>query len=223
MVRDCDIDPDRLLPVRECMQTYGQDHLSPEGEWPWNVVSKRAVAYSCGAIAREGAAVEHDHHPDELALCRRLSAEAARLMAGVDVGMGNEGSCPFRPFFVTANDGGKSPRKVTESVVRRAFGGTIYPGAEILVEPLRERGRWWASVLHWYSDNENPEEDLRPWRELMRWFHSREDLRAPSLVMVGDRPREPGGVMPGSVFPRLAVGLTPAGSLVGIGGWTVHT
>lgn len=220
----CRLDPERLAAVRECMETYGQDHLFPDGEWPWNVICKHAVAYSCGAIARAGAAVEHNHQPDELARCRRLASEAARIMAGVDVGMGNEGNCEFSPFFVAANARPKPPRKVTEAVIRRAFGGTIYPHARIVIEPLRERGRWWSSVLHWYSDNDDPEADLRPWRELIRWFHSQEGLLVPSLVMIGDRePREPGGVQPGSVFPRLAVGLTTAGSVVGIGGWTVHT
>jgi hypothetical protein len=223
MIRDCRIDPERLAPVRECMETYGQDHLDPDGEWPWNVISKRAVAYSCGAIARAGAAVEHCHQPDELERCRRLAGEAARFMAGVDVGMGNEGSCEFSPFFVTANVDQNAPRRLTEAVVRGAFGGTISPSAQIVIEPLWEQGQWWSSVLHWYGDNDDPEAELRPWRELIRWFRSRDDLLAPSFVMIGDRPRRRGAEQPGSVFPRLALGLTQAGSLVGICGWTVHT
>jgi hypothetical protein len=205
------------------METYGQDDQDPDSEWPWNVLSTKAVAYSCGAIARQGAEFEHCHQPEELALCRRLSGEAARIMAGIDVGMGNEGSCAFRPFFVAANIGHKAPREVTEADLRRAFGGTIYPPTHIVIEPLRERGRWWASVLDWYGDNEDPEEDLRPWRELIRWFHSCADLLAPSFVLIGDRPRKPEDEQPGCVFPRLALGITPAGSLVGTGGWTVHT
>jgi hypothetical protein len=223
MIRECPIDPERLAPLRECMETYGQDHLDPDGEWPWNVISGRAVAYSCGAIARTGAEVEHCHQPDEVERCRRLSGEAARAMAGIDVGMGSEGTCEFAPFFIAANVGRKAPRKVTEAVIRGAFGGTIYPPAQIVIEPLRGRGRWWASVLHWYGDNDDPESDLRPWRELIRWFHSCDDLLAPSFVRIGDRSREPGVEQPGSVFPRLAIGITPAGSLVGICGWTVHT
>lgn len=223
MIRDCRIDPARLALFRECMETYGQDHLDPTGEWPWNVLSKKAIAYSCGAISRAGAGVEHCHQPEELERCRRLSGAATRIMAGIDVGMGNEGSCEFSPFYVAANVGGKAPRKLTEAVIRGAFGGTIYPAAQIVIEPLRERGQWWDSVLHWYGDNDDPEADLRPWRELIRWFHSRDELLAPSFVMIGERSGKAGGEQPGSVFPRLAVGGTPAGSLVGIGGWTVHT
>jgi hypothetical protein len=44
----------------------------------------------------------------------------------------------------------------------------------------------------------------------MRWFHSVPGLRNHTFVSIGLDDEEPGAVM-----PRLMVGLTPAGSLVG--------
>jgi hypothetical protein len=112
-------------------------------------------------------------------------------------------------------------RRVSEGVIRRAFGGTIYPAAAIVVEPLAEQGRWWQSVRDYYAEDEEPEEDLRPWRAMIRWFHGARGLHAPSFVMIGETPlsRENGGC----VHPRLALAVTQAGSLVGIGGCVVHT
>src|SRR5947209_8433000 len=125
LVTDCKPDPERLAVFRECMETYGVDAGAPaDEEWPWNVVSRRAVAYSCGRIARAGEPVEHRHDPEDLAMCRRLSAEAAAVMEGTAVGMGSESTDPFRPFFVAANVGAAVPEAVNEQLVRRAFGET---------------------------------------------------------------------------------------------------
>jgi len=217
-VTDCKADPERLAVFKECMATYGVEKNAPGSEWPWNCISTRAVAYSCGAVARSGETVKHEHDPGELDRCRRLSAEAARLMEGQDVGMGSESGDPFRPFFVAANVGAAVPAEVTDELIRRAFGGTIYPDAEVVVEPLREEGQWWEQVV---ADAEDDAELLRPWRALIAWFQGRKDLHGPAFVMIGEDPL--GGDNGGCVFPRLAVAITAAGSLVGIGGYVVHT
>jgi hypothetical protein len=195
---------------------------NPGSEWPWNVLSRATVAYSCGQLARRGDAVEHRHNPGEFALCRRLAAEVAEVMSGRDVGMGSNSGDPFRPYYRVANAGDPVPRRVTDRVIHRAFGGTIYPPTEIVVEPLAERGDWWRQVV---EDGAGIDGYLDEWRAMVRWFRSRPELHGPAFVQVGDDPLddylESGNG--GCVFPRLAVALTAAGSLVGLGGWVVHS
>jgi hypothetical protein len=219
LVTDCSIDPDRLDVFRDCLETYGMDDRAPQSEWPWNVLAKSTIAYSCGLIARRGEIVEHQHDPDEFALCRRLADAASGVMGGRDVGMGSNSSDPFRPYYVVANVGGTVPRKVTVKLIRQVFGGSIYPPTRIVVEPLEEEGDWWSQVV---EDGSGSEGYLEPWRALMRWFHDQSELRAPAFVMVGDDPLDDDFANGGCVFPRMAVALSKAGSLVGLGGWCVH-
>ena len=222
MITDCRPDPERLAPLKECMETYDVEGDDPE--WPWNVLSLRTAVYSCGAICRE----DHDkgihlHDLDEFALCERLAREAAMLMDGVSVGMGSESSDHFAPFFVVANAGTTPPEGLSEETIRRAFGGTIYPQAQILVEPLVEAGLWWTVVKAdcGMDGGDEGSDCLRPWRSLVAWFGTQPGLREASFVMIGEEPLsdENGGC----VFPRLALALTASGSLVGICGHVVHT
>src|SRR5436853_461425 len=67
-------DPERLRPLTHCMALdSGSD---PEGDWPYNILSRKTVVYGDGKIARAGEPVTHRVDPDELALCRRLAEEA---------------------------------------------------------------------------------------------------------------------------------------------------
>src|SRR5437867_8829231 len=100
MIHDCRIDPERLALLRECMETYGQEGHARESEWPWNVLSTRAVAYSCGALARDGESIIHNHDASEFEFCKKLALEAAQIIAEREVGMGNEGECEFSPYYV---------------------------------------------------------------------------------------------------------------------------
>ena len=226
-VRDCPIDEGRLGPIRPCMESYGIG--DPSGEWPNNLISARAVAYSCGALGRAGEVVSHEHDPAELDLCRRLSAEAARVMDGVQVGMGSESIDHFAPYFVAATLGAEVSGAVDEGSIRRVFGGTIHPEAPIVVEPLEERGEWWRQVREDLVDNDDCEGDeearaegeaiLDRWRAMVRWFRSRDEFHGTAFVMIG----ETGEGGPGCDLLRLALGLTGSGSLVGICGHVVHT
>ena len=65
-----DPDPDRLSLIRLCMDSFGVG--DPGAEWPNNIISRKAVVYGSGAIARQGDAVRHHVDPAELALCQRL-------------------------------------------------------------------------------------------------------------------------------------------------------
>ena len=216
----CRLDPPRLWVFEECRRNYQMDSHAPGSEWPWNVISKNAVAWSCGYICRDDEPVSHTHDIEEFQLCYRLATEATGIMHGCAVGMGSESTDPFRPYHVVIPVGDPVPEAITGEVIRDAFGGTIYPPTEIVIEPLEERGEWWRQVV---VDGSGDENYLRPWRDMVQWFQSQEELYSPVFVMVGDDPLDPDFRNGGSVFPRIAVALTAAGSLVGIGGWTVHT
>lgn len=254
MIRDCHIDPERLLPIKECIDSNAaievysysyperyaalrhsypeqyaalrqyldsadSDGSEEEGEWFDNVISKQAVAYFCGAIGRNGEVLEHNHDPAELALCQQLSAEVAQIMATTKVAC-DEGEHLFLPFYITAKQGAVVPAQIIEAVIRSAFGDTIYPQAQIVIEPLEEAGQWWEDVISDEETNEN----LAPWQGMIKWFHSQERLHSPVFVEIGDYPLDDEVFgNSGSVFPRLALALTESGSLVGVCGQVVHT
>ncbi len=222
----CVLDLSRLDPIRPCLTNF-LDPAPPDQEWANCSISQRAVAYSCGAIGRQGDVVEHDHDPEELAQCRRLSAQAAKLMEGVVVGMGSSGVNDFfAPFYVAACRGAKRPSKLDEDWLRRAFGGTIYPGLKIRIEPLKERGEWWTMVREYLVENDDAMDDeeayeegkaeLIRWQRMVQWFREEKDLHACSFVTMYAAERRLDWTC--CDFPYLALGITQAGSLVGIWG-----
>ena len=67
---------------------------------------------------------------------------------------------------------------------------------------------------------------------MIRWFQGRSEFIDTAFVQIGNRgalekvPDEkypPGTHMFGCVLPRLALGLTAGGSLIGLFGYVVHT
>jgi hypothetical protein len=226
---ECHPDEERLKPIRECMETYGIGE-GEEEEWPHNCISRRAIAYSCGAVVHDGGVAEHRHDAAEFALCRRIASEAAEIMAGVEVGMGSNASSYFEPFYVVADLGRDRYKEIHEATIHEVFGGTIYPPTEIFVEPLAEYGEWWEQVRFDCGSeledteevpSEDVEECLRPWRRMIHWFHLQTELHSRVFVRIGEDPLSEENL--GCVYPRLALSLTQAGSLVGICGHVVHT
>jgi hypothetical protein len=148
-------------------------------------------------------------------------------MEGVEVGMGSSGEHYFAPFHIVAECGAAAPRSLSEPVVRAAFGGTISPRVGMVVEPLEERGRWWAQVREYLVENDDAlgdeelmaegQEELDRWSELVRWFRGRREFHGAGFVMMGPA-RWPTVGWSCCNFPYLAAGITEAGSLVGIWG-----
>ena len=225
MAKKCTIDADRLAPLVPCMQLPPAGMKDEYADFTLNTISKKAVAYSCGAIALNGVELKHEHDPEELKLCRRIASQAALQMKGTEVGMGSEGGAYFSPFFIAANIGDRVPARLSDRMIHKAFHEAIYPPTKIWIEPLRERGEWWESVLHDCScyEGEEKEDYLKPWRKMMRWFNENEQLHGVSFVMIGDDPLDDEFKNAGCVFPRLALGLTKCGSIVGICSHVVHT
>jgi hypothetical protein len=160
----------------------------------------------------------------------------------------SEAPSTLEPFFVTANRG-LAPAELTPDVIRSAFGGTVYPSATIAVEPLREGGRGWENfaicdyeseawqysagamqamppamreqVKELYESNQRRRQScVERWRALLAWFQSQEDLHGGAFVMVGEKRLSRQNF--GRVFPRLVLGLTRSGSLVGVCGYAVN-
>lgn len=239
----CEIDLDRFLVIAYCMETYGMEYRAPEDEWVWNVISRQAVAYSCGAICREGDSFPHNHDPDEIERCKVLSAEAAKIMAAHHIHEADEECHSLLPFYVAANEGVFTPKILNEETIRSAFGGTIYPFATVVVEPLHDWVRAKEKEFVDYLEEDGyPEDDdewtyeydyVKSWRTLTTWFHQQPDLTDASFISIDIHPdayqKDPqrqGALNQhngGCVFPRLAIALTPSGSLVGIGSCVVHT
>ncbi len=53
MITHFDLDPDKLAIIQDCMDNY--DVGSPEAEWANNIISRKAVVYQSGVIARRDA------------------------------------------------------------------------------------------------------------------------------------------------------------------------
>ena len=194
------------------------------------------MVYGSGVISREGEAVKHNIDPTELENCRTLAHDAKAIMDDISVGMGSESDDSFFPFFICINADADKPDQITAELIRDRFGGTIFPPATINVEPLAESGTWWDDVAFDIDakddDEADADETLLAWRQLMAWFNQSEAVHSPVFVHIGDLGAlydvEPadfpeGTEMTGSVLPRLAIGLTHQGSIVGIFGYIVQT
>jgi len=186
MLRQFDPDAGLLAVLRQCTENY--DIGDPDAEWPNNILSRKLVVYGSGRIARESEPVRHNVDPEELALCQRLAAAAADVMAGVEVGMGSEVGDPFRPFYIAANADDRAPEAIDEALIRSMFAGTIFPPATITVEPLAEAGRWWQEVEEDACEFEGEElaAYLRPWGAMIQWFGARPELKAQAFIRIGD-------------------------------------
>jgi hypothetical protein len=149
-------------------------------------------------------------------LCKTLSTEAAQLLSGVNINL-SESSSVLSPFYIAANRGDGGYDRASESSIRDAFNGAVYPSAKITISPLQENAALWESFV--YADDPPT---LAKWRQLIDWFFSKDELKSPSFVEIGD-----GDTMSevnfGCVFPRLVVAVTASGSLVGLCGHAVHT
>jgi hypothetical protein len=225
MINDCTVDQLRLGILGECMGKHFAYKNLPR-EYEWNVISNQAVVYSCGMIGREDENFIHCHDANELEQCQRLASEVTNIMAD-EYMVDDEGDHQFSPFYVTANEYDNVPERITEDIIRSAFGGLIYPPVEILIEPLEEDTNWWktiytCAVSNW-EDEESDPPYLMLWRDVINWFGQQSEIYSPVFVHIGRGAirGEDGGS--GCVFPRLAVGLSRKGSLVGMFTCVTHT
>jgi hypothetical protein len=224
LITHFDPDPSLLEPLLEAAQYEpwaAQTPWSPD--WPGNMLSKRIVIYGDGTIARRDEPVRFAVEPDELTLCRRMAAEAEAIVKGLIIA-GGSGGHEFRPFYNTASKGAPVPARIDAELIQARFAGTIFPQAEVAIEPMAEAGVWWARVEQVYQGDP----DLERWKETIRWFQSRPEFVDTAYIRIGDNlenangmPEAPDVEAFGVVMPRLAVGLTHKGSLAGLAGCVV--
>jgi hypothetical protein len=235
MIQDCVIDADRFAVISECTETSDMEYLDPENEWVWNLISRKTVVYNCGAIGRAGETLKHNHQPSEIELCQRLAQEAASVTEGEFIEMGDEGQHEFLPFYVTANIGEVVPPKITEELIRAAFRGTIYPDADITIEPIEAGQDWWIVARAERQEGREDKEDLEYcnrhiecWSRLITWFHSQKQIHGAVFVSVATNEelewdKGPDIYNGGCIQPRLIIGLTAAGSLAGVFSCVVYS
>jgi hypothetical protein len=222
-VRTCYPDPERLLPLAECMQTYGVG--DPSTEWPHNCISTHTIAHSCGALTRQEQPLHHEHDQEEWQRCQHLATTAAQFLRRTEVGMGSESTSYFQPFYMVTPRQQPLVTNLSADSIRMAFQGVIYPSAPIRVEPLDTNGIWWHTLVADYRGV--PLAGLwsawmlRPWRRLIHWFQTNSAFITTAFVLIGSDQLDEHNR--GCVFPRLALGMTNAGSLVGICGDVVRT
>jgi hypothetical protein len=222
LITHFDPDPTLLEPLREATE---YQPWNPEGQWspdwPGNILSKRIVLYGDGTIARRDDPVQFAVDPAELALCRRLAAEAKAIVEDLMIaGSSNE----FRSFYNTASARASAPTRIDAELIQTRFGGTIFRLAEVAVEPMAETGDWWVRVAAAFARDPG----LEQYKAMIRWFQSRPEFVDTAYVRIGDNlemanslPDAPEVETYGVVMPRLAVGLTRAGSLAGLAGCVV--
>jgi hypothetical protein len=200
--------------ITQCTDAY--DVLEEGDEWSNNILSQRTLRGPSGKLGLPG---EVDAVPDatELALCERLAAAAAAVAPDLEVGMG----------FVARHDGWRCDA-LTVGALRPIFGGALFPGAELAVQRLQERGSWWRRVLAYYteSDEDEPVEDrhetrkgLNRWRKILSWFHAQKDFAEVAFVAIDKRDEL--DLRGGCVLPRLLLGRTRGGSVAGLFGIVV--
>jgi hypothetical protein len=227
-ITNCQITPERLQSLTECLETYGSEEYQPaEIDWPHNVLSTRTVVYDCGAYCRSGDTILHHHDPAEFQRCQDLAAAAAEIMQGIYIGMGDENDHELDPFYIVANQNSPIPTSITEQEIRSTFGGTIYPQAKITICPLEPgSGQWWEYITEPETEPEYialRAAELEAWQKLIDWYNQQSDLAHAVFVEIDLFPFEDHHQNSGCVFPRLVLGLTKAGSLVGLSSCVVHT
>lgn len=222
-----ELDPEKLAILSECIQNY--DVGSDQDEWPNNILSRFTQVYNDGTITKHPTRLNHIIDENELALCQKLSTQIAKIMANVEVGMGSNSGDYFQAFYI-AYANGLSNKTISAELIQHAFANTIFPLATITVEPFTTNTIWWNEVE---QDGEgSPESYFEPWQNMRAWFTQQQDFIDSAFIRIGDatlleqiddKNYPKGTVITGCVLPRLALGLTANGSLIGLFGYVVQT
>jgi hypothetical protein len=92
-----------------------------------------------------------------------------------------------------------------------------------VIEPLEETTQWWQEMVSFYCYDLSDEEERQEldqifdcWRSRFQWFNTHEDLHGCAYIKIGLGRFEPDYI--GSILPRLVVGVTRLGSVVGVCG-----
>ena len=226
-MQNFDISLSKMTPLRPMADSYSVG--DSKAEWPNNVLSNLTEVYEDGKIGKHPTPVVHNVCPEELEHCRRLSMKAAQV-AEMAILL-SETDCHWAPFFVTTNIEDRSPSGLTPDLIKEMFAGNIFPGTTVWVDSLSGSGPWREEIFEEEDEYANSEY-LEAWKSLLAWFNSHPGILSPAYVRIGDdrsmgkipeTDYPPGTEMTGSCFPRLILGLTRQGSVVGLVGHVVLT
>ncbi|MCU0702854.1 MAG: YfbM family protein [Fimbriiglobus sp.] len=206
------VHPQGLGILARAADSFGVQPNAPANEWPFNVLSQKAVRYGSGRIAREGDDPQHDYDPAELERCSAVAIEAAARFARLPVRSVYLG--PLEAFTLPANRGGKAPADLTPEFIRAAFRGTLHPWAQVEIESAREWGVESidpneASIHGYRSADMKTHRAI--WRETTDWFQKHPELTKRAWYV-----QIQGGGLHDCQAIRLIVGLTKGGSLAGV-------
>ncbi len=201
--------PERLGVLRKCMDSHGVAPNALDNDWPFNLLSQRAVAFASGRIAREGDAVVHDYDPTELERCHRIAAEVTARLARLPI-RDMDLTEPFESFCLPVNRADPVGEDLDEAAVRAAFRGTLHPWALVRIQPIETcdvRDVEDEVSFHGHRRQQVAQHD-EGWTELTSWLADQPDLRGAWYVSVD-------GAIEGVDAVRLIVARTAAGSLTG--------
>lgn len=207
--------PDGLGVLAEAANSFGVKPNSPVNEWPFNVLSQKAVRYGDGRIGWAGDELEPDAGADERQRCFAIAAEAEARFARLPIRTIDFGA--LEACHLVADRGAKPPRQLTPEYVRAAFHGTLHPWAKVEIQTGREFGAealGGGEVQIYGYRVADVKMHNRIWADTMDWFENHPDLTGKVWYVSVE-----GGGLHGCMAVRLVVGMTKAGSLVGV--WTV--
>lgn len=172
--------------------------------WPHNIISLDTVATPTGILHLHSSPMDHTPIPGELEHCRTLAKAVVDALGSLRP-FGGDHPTQFHTFYLVAGQGDPIPNRLSADWVRAAFNDTIYPDTPIEVIPFDT-----TTIT-----DEHPE-----WSDFIRWLSTQDDLKQTAYIEIGyDTCQEPNYA---AVFPRLVLGLTKNGSLVGACGTIVQ-
>jgi hypothetical protein len=191
--------------LARAQDSFGVSPNAPANEWPFNLLSQKAVRFAGGRIGRAGDVVPAAA-PAEQKRCDAISAEAAAMGMKLP---GRPKAALFDAFRLPALPG-EPATEITPELIRERFGGTLHPWATIEVTPLAEYDAYDLSVAL-FDDYPADRTGKSAGAQVRKWFKAHKDLTGAGwLVEVSGRGAN------GSQAVRLTVGLTKAGSVVGV-------
>ena len=193
--------------LARAQDSFGIPPNAPANEWPFNLLSQRAVRFAGGRIGRPGDSPLSPADPAEQALCDAISEKATALVNKIAV---RPADAVFEPFRLPVLPGEPVPSGVTADLIRERFGGTLHPWAKVELTPLADARSYDLSGLFFGVYPHNPTAHNAPWKAVWDWFKTNRELTGGGWAVSVE-----GGVT-GTQAVRLLVGLTAAGSVVGV-------
>lgn len=197
--------------------------LSPIEPAIGGVLAAQIAAYSCGWLTPVDQPFMHFHDPEELTRCRNIAHEARERLNSPwhsydERPFGCEGPIPpCREYFAIARVGEPVAQEIDKTLIQTVFGNTIHPVVSVFLHPLEQRNGRLPPLLGEGIGAHLNEEFLDAFDQFGQWFQALPGFRDFAFVEIGV-----GEPDPGPIKPRLIVGLTDVGSLVGVASYVLQ-